>query len=73
MKTLITELQKLEIVTLARDHRGALIAFGADNYAQGVKKGTKKGLTLAFGVWATCFVIGYGIGMIKFVAEKKKV
>lgn len=71
MKTLITEPQKEEIVKLAADHREALIAFGADNYAQGIKKGTKKGLILAFGVWATCFVIGYGIGMVKFVRGKK--
>lgn len=69
--TKISELQKVEIVTLARDHREALIAFGADNYTRGINKGIKKGLTLAFGVWATCFVIGYGIGMIKFVAGKK--
>lgn len=70
-KNLISEAQKEEIVALARDHREALIAYGADHYAQGIKEGTKKGLGLAFGVWATCFAIGYAIGMVKFVRGKK--
>lgn len=66
MTKLISESQKEEIVKLAVEHREALIAFGADHYAQGIKKG----LVLASGVWATCFTIGYAIGMVKFVARK---
>lgn len=69
MTKLISETQQEEIVKMAdtNDHREALVAYGADHYAQGIKKG----LTLAFGVWATCFAIGYAIGMVKFVRGKK--
>ena len=70
MKKLINESQKEEIVEMSRNHKEALVAYGSDLYSQGLTKGFGKGFKLAVGIWATSFVIGYTIGMVKFVRKK---
>lgn len=71
MKKLINESQKEEIVEMLYDHEEALVAYGADLYSQGLTEGFGKGFKLAVGIWATSLVIGYTIGMVKFVRGKK--
>ena len=72
MTKLISETQQEEIVKMAdtNDHREALVAYGADLYSQGLTEGFGKGFKLAVGIWATSLVIGYTIGMVKFVKKK---
>ena len=70
MKKLINESQKEEIVEMIADHEEALVAYGSDLYSQGLTEGFKKGVKLAVGIWATSLVIGYTIGMVRFVRNK---
>lgn len=70
MKKLINESQKEEIVEMSHNHKEALVAYGADLYSQGLTEGFGKGFKLAVGIWATSLVIGYTIGMVRFVRNK---
>ena len=61
MSKLITEEQKREIESLTGEHCGALIAYGADMYRQGIYKGLiVAGVGLCVGK-----AISYGVKTVK--------
>lgn len=62
MKKLITTEQELEIVELAKDHKDAIIAFGADMYRDGLIKGAI----------VTCIGVLTGMAVTAFVYVRKE-
>ena len=66
----VNESRREEAMQLITVHKGALDILAANKYTQGYTEGFRKGFKLAVGIWATSLVIGYTIGMVKFVKKK---